>query len=457
MKNRLFIQLPDDPQSALLWGEWNSDEQQWNEQGEVLAADLISLADKSAKCETLVIVPSSKVSRKLITTPAKQLKQIQRAVPYMLEDQLASPVDQLHFAYGKRSKSGEVDVLWTTHQQMEQWLEWFEQAEIHIDIMLSENDLLKPATDATEIILNQNFALVNQIDGKRWSCQRDLLPMLWQASTESDDSNATDKKQAGKKDTGKKEIGNKDTANKGDSSSDVKNSLEPTLDGSDEHQSADDFDMLRIFHVGELESYWQDNQNVIAQPLTEFELLNIFAQNVHKQSINLLQQQYAPKKESNLQWIKYRSLAKVAGFSFLIFLVYQGSQYYVLEQERKVLRQQAEQNFQKVFARRPRGGSILGQAERLLSRGGGEAEQGEFLKLLNATSAKIVSLDKVKPTSITFDGRKSELRVDVLAPDYQTLNNFKSSLTEAGLMVDMSSASSQGDAYSTRLIIRSGS
>ena len=99
------------------------------------------------------------------------------------------------------------------------------------------------------------------------------------------------------------------------------------------------------------------------------------------------------------------------------------------------------------------------EKEQLLSylRGGGEAEQGEFLKLLNATSAKIVSLDKVKPTSITFDGRKSELRLDVLAPDYQTLNNFKSSLTDAGLLVDMSSASSQGDAYSTRLIIRSGS
>lgn len=444
MKNRLFIQLPDDPQSALLWGEWNSDEQQWNEQGEVLAADLISLADKSVKCETLVIVPSSKVSRKRITTPAKQLKQIQRAVPYMLEDQLASPVDQLHFAYGKRDKSGDVDVLWTTHQQMEQWLQWFEQAEIHIDSMLSENDLLKPATDATEIILNQSFALVNQTDGKRWSCQRDLLPMLWQTSSEDNDSESTDNS-------------NTSADKKESDSSDAKNSLDTSLEASDEHHGADGFDMLRIFHVGDLESYWQDNQNVIAQPLTEFELLNIFAQNVHKQSINLLQQQYAPKKESNLQWVKYRSLVKVAGFSFLIFLVYQGSQYYVLEQERKVLRQQAEQNFQKVFARRPRGGSILGQAQRLLSRGGGEAEQGEFLKLLNATSAKIVSLDKVKPTSITFDGRKSELRLDVLAPDYQTLNNFKSSLTDAGLLVDMSSASSQGDAYSTRLIIRSGS
>ncbi len=415
MKNKLFIQLPDDMSSAIVWGNWNSDEESWDDRGEILSVDLVALAELAKRCETIVIVPASKVARKQVVTPAKQIKQIQAAVPYTLEDQLANPVDQLHFAYGKRTRPGEIDVLWTTHEQMEQWLEWFEQAEISVDALICESTLIKQADDATEIILNQDFALINELNGERWSCQRDLLPLLWEQRSESE--------------------------------------------SSDEEETSDttDLSVLRIFHTGELESFWQEKENVIAQPLSDFELLDLYAQQYTRQTINMLQQQYTPKKESNLQWKKYKALAYACGFALFSFLIYQGSNYYVLHQENQVVRQQAEQKFQQVFSRRPRAGSIYGQAQRLVNRQGGSGEEGEFIKLLNATAAKIVSLEQIKPTSITYDGRKGELRLDVLAPDYQSLNNFKESLAKSGLTVDMSSASAQGDAYSTRLVIRSRS
>ncbi|WP_144392274.1 type II secretion system protein GspL [Pleionea sediminis] len=417
MKKRLFIQLPDDPNNALIWGQWNSDDERWDDRGEVLSVDLVALAERAQKCETIVIVPASKVTYKQVTTPAKQLKQIQAAVPYMLEDQLANPIDQLHFAYGKRNKDGKVDVFWTTHEQMEQWLEWFDQAEIAADVIVSENALLKDATDATEIILNDRFALVNEVGGECWSCQRDLLPLIWKPSSDQAAGDSEEK------------------------------SLESEID----------LTMIRIFHTGELESVWQEKENVIAQALTEYELLDLFCQEYSKNAVNLRQLEYVVKKQSNLQWKKYKALTYVCGFSFVTFLIYQGSSFFVLHQENKVVREQAEQKFQQVFSRRPRAGSIFGQAKRLIQRQGSGNEQGEFLKLLEQTSTQIASIDQIRPTSITYDGRKGELRLDVLAPDYQALNNFKDTLVKSGLQVDMSSASAQGDAYSTRLVIRSRS
>ncbi len=411
MKPQLFIKLPADAKGVLHWGEWLPDEQQWSQQGELLAVDLVALAEQSNKHQTIVIVPATQVSYKRVGTPAKQVKQIQRAVPYMIEEQLASPVDQLHFAYGKRDKNGEVDVYWATHRQMEQWLDWFEQAEVKVDAVVSELALLKAAEDASEVYLFDNTALVSNTDGSRWACQRDLFSMLWQSEHPSSDDDEIAAEQAA----------------------------------------------LRVFHSGELESFWSEQQQIFSQALTDADLLQLLVQQFSRDSVNLLQQNYTPKKESNLQLKKYRPMATMFAAALVVFLGYQGSQYFVLKKENTVLQEQASSLFRKVFSKRPRAGSILGQTQRLAKRGQSSSTQGLFLSLLEKFSGQLANVSQIKTTSITFDNKKSELRVDVLAPDYQTLNSFKDALLKSGLKVDMSSASAQGEQYSTRLVVRSGS
>lgn len=423
MKKRLFIHLPDKVEQAICWALWNSDEKSWEEEGELLSVDLVALAELSEKSETVVIVPSSQVSTKKVITPAKQLKQIQRAVPYMLEDQLANSIEQLHFAYGKRERTGQLPVYWTSHELMKQWTSWFEQAELSIDAMVSEASLLAVREDATEVYLIDDFAVVTETSGEQWTCQRDLLPELWEMSVERTEQ----------------------------SESAMDNSADDTS------QALSDSAVVRVFYTGELEAFWEQQDSVVANALSSSELLKQLAESYTKEIVNLLQQDYQPKKQTQLPWQKFKPLGYAAAVTLVVFLAFQGSNYYVLSQENQVVKEQAEQLFNQVFSRRPRGGNILGQAQRLLKRSDQQAEQGEFITLLNKTSAQITSLDQIKPTSITFDGRKREMRLDVLAPDYQSLNNFKDALVKTGLNVDMSSASSQGNAYSTRLIIRSGS
>ncbi len=410
MKTRLYLRLPSHKQGTLSWAIKADDSDAYVEQGELLSVDLVALVEKSQKMDVVVIVPASLVTLKQVITPAKQLKQIQRAVPFMLEDQVASGIDALHFAYGKRGKHGDIEVAFCSKMQLQHWLDWFNQIELKVKTLLVEQQLLQGTSDATEIILLDDMALVSQIDGKRWSCQRDLLPLLWseRPATTNNDSEANDLSQSS----------------------------------------------VRVFHDGELESFWHDQAEVIAQPITPQDWLKNLIGQIDKQKINLLQGEFAVKKESNLQWQKFKSIGVFACIALVMFIGLRASQWYTLNNEYEQLQTQGESLFQKVFSRRARAGDLLGQAERLLKRGGKEDEPGEFLHLLNETSKHLEKAQTIKPTSATFDGKKSELRVDILGPDYSALNQFKDLLQNNGLKVDMSSASAQGDSYSSRITIR---
>ncbi|MEE4245257.1 MAG: type II secretion system protein GspL [Kangiellaceae bacterium] len=415
MRDRLFIKIPDQQHHNITWAVWSNEQQQWLDNGELLAVDLNSLAAQSTSCETIVIVPATVVIEKKVVTPAKQLKQIQKVVPYSLEEQLADTVDQLHFAYGKRSKQGEIYVEVVKQAQMEQWLEWFEQAELTVDSVVNELSLLHHSHDATEVYLFDEAALVREIDGTTWCCQRSLLTTLWQRRSIQQD---------------------------------VSDSEDSDLDSSP---------MVRISYVGELDSYWSSQSNVITQPLTASELLKQLANNYQRKTINLLQGAYVVNKESQFSWQKFKLPIYAATASIVIFLVMQGVNYFTLSKENDVLQKQAEQLFTKVFSRRPRGSNILGQVKRLLRKSSGSNSQQEFISMMTLFSNQLPSADKIIPTSITYDNRKNELRVDILAEDYSSLSSFQDALKQPGFDVEMKQGSSQGDKKSSRVIIRTKS
>ncbi|MCO7225196.1 type II secretion system protein GspL [Pleionea sp. CnH1-48] len=423
MKNRLFIRLKQGTEDAIEWGVWNPSDESWAERGQLLRADLVALAEKSRQCETIVIVPANDVIQREVATPVKQLKQIQKAVPYMLEEQLADSVEQIHFAYGARQKSGDIKVLWTSHQNMQRWLEGFEQCDIRVDALVHELSLLPSSDDAIEILLDNNVAMINEQSSFRWSCQRDLLPLLLEQNK---------KAQSGEEDS-------------------------EDDDDEDMSELTADVNVIRLSHTGELEDYWEHKENAIANPIDAADILDFYVRNYDKTTISLLQQEYQPKRESNIQWAKYGRYLWVVVIALVIHLGYQGSRYWHLSEENTALREQGEKLYRTVFKKRARSSSLLSQTRRLLRGKNKKGSDSSFLKLLNQVSTHIDSLEKIKPTSVSFSTKKGELRMDVLAQDLQVLNAFKDTLKQSGLAVDNSSTSQQGNRYSTRLIIRSGS
>ncbi len=70
--------------------------------------------------------------------PSKQRQHILNAVPYTLEDQLASDIDSLHFAMGPRNDEGIVPVAVVAMQQMDGWMSQLRGAGVEPDILLPD-------------------------------------------------------------------------------------------------------------------------------------------------------------------------------------------------------------------------------------------------------------------------------------------------------------------------------
>ena len=69
----------------------------------------------------------------LITTvnlPTRQRRQQLKAIPFVLEEQLAVDIETMHFAVGKRSESGQIQVIAVSKSKMIHWADILNEAGI---------------------------------------------------------------------------------------------------------------------------------------------------------------------------------------------------------------------------------------------------------------------------------------------------------------------------------------
>jgi len=107
----------------------------------------------------VALVPAEKVL--LLETPrlAAQRAQFLKAVPFALEDQLASPVEELHFAVPERLDEARVPVAVVARDVLRDWLARLAAERIHPDALIPET-LALPATANGSVVLDEERALL---------------------------------------------------------------------------------------------------------------------------------------------------------------------------------------------------------------------------------------------------------------------------------------------------------
>ncbi|MCQ4165192.1 type II secretion system protein GspL [Tahibacter harae] len=89
--------------------------------------------------QVIVLVPATEVV--LLEAPAvsRNRAQLMKAVPYALEDQLAQPVEELHFALAARVDGPTVGVAAVARRRLKSWLEELAAAGVHPDVLFPES------------------------------------------------------------------------------------------------------------------------------------------------------------------------------------------------------------------------------------------------------------------------------------------------------------------------------
>lgn len=132
--------------------------------------------------QVTVIVPAETVALHRLRMPTRRAAELRQAVPYALEERLAEPVEQLHFALGRR-EGDDLDVAVVARRDMQAWLRHHEQAPLsQAAALLADAHLLPRGADAVHVAQLGDRLLVALADGahvlpvEQWPQWRALLP-----------------------------------------------------------------------------------------------------------------------------------------------------------------------------------------------------------------------------------------------------------------------------------------
>ncbi len=116
---RLILRLPSDETQPVLWYFASADGHQ---QGSLAMGEnddqLVSLL---ARYPAWVLVPASELVFHRVTLPRRARRQRLQVLPFMLEEQLATEVERLHFAI-LQQRGDECDVAVVDKSLMHQWI-----------------------------------------------------------------------------------------------------------------------------------------------------------------------------------------------------------------------------------------------------------------------------------------------------------------------------------------------
>lgn len=125
--------------------------------------------------EVVVLVPAEDVLLTEVRLGARNRTQLMQALPYAVEDQLLSPVEELHFA-AARGEGDRVGVAVVAKERLRGWLQELNEAGIRPDRMLPDSLALPLADGRATALIEDARACVRLAPWSAFACAPAELP-----------------------------------------------------------------------------------------------------------------------------------------------------------------------------------------------------------------------------------------------------------------------------------------
>jgi general secretion pathway protein L len=167
-------------------------------------------------------------------------------------------------------------------------------------------------------------------------------------------------------------------------------------------------------------------------------------------NLNLLQGDYAPRLPLGLWWRQWRTVAAVFAAAFFLQLAATYAEYRSLSAQNLALRGAVEESYRRAF---PQGAVVDAekQLRRQLDALGGAGQSSGFVGLMDRVGGAIAGMPGTTIASINYNDKGNEMRLNILAADFEGVEKLRSRINEAGLEAIMESSSTQGTRVSARL------
>lgn len=407
--SRLVIRIQADLQS-LEWGVINPQDSnpKFLERGDLLLADVAALAELATEHSVRLLLPAQQVRHFFVEAPTKNRKHLEKAAPYLLEEQIIENVETQHFALGKIDSGNQLAVNVISKSYFSDLLDALKTADIIPDECFVDASCL-PEFDDAWTLLNSEPVLVKESHGNFWSSESSMLTDILQW-------NLTEQAEKESK-------------------------VSQAIRVFSENQKS-----LDLSHVAGL----------AAQPMALDDEFLWLASQDNSSSINLLQQAFEQEHKSKQGLGAWKLPFIAAVFMAVIGLGYFGSQYYIAVQNKNFYQDLALQEIQKINSNVTED-NLLTKIQELNNKAArsanGSNKAPSFIGLLNKVYA-VLSPAQIKLQQLEYQAKTGNLNLDVEASNYQLLTKAQQDLEAARLKVEMKNARDNDGRWSTRLIIK---
>jgi len=391
MTTALYLRPPAAGESLAEWVELAAD-------GSVLASaqlhwpdDLGALATQAQNKKLIVLLPVSAALVTRVQVPPKQRKHLAQVLPYLLEDQIAGSIDDLHVVAGVTLGADDQQVIAIEHRQLRALIALLAEHHLHADDIGLDALCLPLQTGQAAVLILRNEALIRLDEGNAQlfaAADLDsLLPLLV-----------------------------------GDTSVQLY-SADSEFTSSHHHQRED------IDHA-----------------------LALLARGAQRGMLSLLQGPYAPQTAWRAHWLQWRKVAIVAAAAVLAQYAYAMTDWLLLKQRVGALDGAIRQSYSLAFpdaADTPYPiNSMNGYIKNLGASGGSfTAVLGEIAETLRQTQG-------ISVRGVGYEASSHELRLDLSARDLSVLNQLDSRFQQMGFDTDLGQASAGSGGYSGRMVLR---
>lgn len=407
MTDVLIIRLPQDESASASWLIFDGTVRRV---GGPQSGPLSLAAPLAASRRVYVIVPGVEVLLAEPELPVRGGSRLAQVVPFALEEQLASDVESMHFAIGKRDagRNG-TPVAAVPRERMDAWLARLRGAQIEPDALFADTATLPANPGQTVLLIEQDLLYVRHPGA---------LPLVLDAQPLSEAL----------------ELAN----------------LFPTETPRSvvAYLSQADWNT----HQGALEAARARLDNLKVQLLPHGSLPLLATEAAANPPINLLQGSYVPRTPTRERWSNWRLAAMLFAALVALNLVGKALDIWRLGKQERALDAAIEQVFRESMLEQSAVDARRRMEARLaLIRGGGGSEG--LLEVLEVTGQAFAQVPGVSVDALSFRAPVLDLRVT--GKDVTSLERLRTLVSERGVQAELQSSDAREDGVEGRIQIRS--
>ena len=407
MNERLVIRLASEANQKIDWLVWSDAESEIIASGEVKDAKNLLLLQPQAEQRLVVcLLPSADVLTQPVVIAGHFNRQLQQALPYLLEDDLASDVDLLHFNVFHKKKDL-IHVALCAQSKMLMWLSWLADANIVCRQFIPETLALPFSDDQWHAVKKDNRWLVRENEYIAWGCEAEILPIIL---------------------TSKIEAYNADIDTE---SNDQKHG--PVIHSYSELTEQFDGD-------------WRDPEIVLT--------MEVLAKGSIGNSINMLSGEFKPKKESNPQLQRWRKIAISAGVLFAFFVVNIYVQTLDQEKQTESVKVQIEDLYQQALPDSPHlKYARIKKKIKTLIQTSGQKNNEDFIVFLDEVAQHFIKNNELIMENVKYKRSRGELNILAVGKSFRSFEVFAEKLPKS-LSLSQGALNNRSDGVTGLLTIR---